>query len=286
MATEILATMQATGEIRTHFVDFSNDLPAGVSIASGTATHTPPSGGTVTCSVGVIASNIVPVTVPPLSVTGRHVVTVNATLSDNEIITARLIIPVQWDAVRATITHLIGELRSMIDAGSNDYTIGGVPYWTDKQIQNTLDLHREYVNFETIEGLQNNGTLITYTMFPTGKLWWEDTAIIQEAGGGTLSGTLYSMNLLDGLVTFNANQGGSARYITGYSYNLYAAAADIWRKKAGHYAGAYDFSTDNHSLKRSQLMAQARTMASQFNDLAFSVSGSGVNLDRNDQNGC
>jgi hypothetical protein len=52
--------------------------------------------------------------------------------------------------------------------------------------------------------------------------------------------------------------------VTGRSYNVNLAAADVWRKKAAHYATAYDVSTDNHSLKRSQLIQHCQVMAREF----------------------
>jgi hypothetical protein len=282
MATEILATLQGTAETRTHFVDFTNDLPSAVTVASATATHTPPTGGTVTPSVGVIASNVVPVTVPPLTQTGRHIVTVNATLSNGDIVTARLVIPVQWDVARATMSHLIAELRGMTDAGSKDYTIGGMPYWTDKQLQTVLDANKCYVNYAQFGGLSNigPGVTYTYTLYPTGRAWWEDTVVVQDLSGGTIGTANYSMDLLTGMVTFTANQSGSLRYVTGNTYDLHASAADVWTKKAAHYAVAYDFSTDNHSMKRSQLIIQCKDMARTYRELA--QAGMSITLDRTD----
>jgi hypothetical protein len=42
------------------------------------------------------------------------------------------------------------------------------------------------------------------------------------------------------------------------------AAGDVWTQKAGHYAEAYDFSTDNHSLHRSQMVKQCLDMAKYY----------------------
>ena len=54
MATFKLANVeQSTPEIRTWVIDYTDDLLTGVTVASGTAIHTPPSGtaGTPTCIV-------------------------------------------------------------------------------------------------------------------------------------------------------------------------------------------------------------------------------------------
>lgn len=44
---------QATGEIRTYTIDYTDDLPTGGTVSSGTATHTPPSGSASTVTVSV-----------------------------------------------------------------------------------------------------------------------------------------------------------------------------------------------------------------------------------------
>ncbi len=80
MATELVTIVQSTAEIRTHYVDFTADLPTGVTVASGAAVHTPPSGSATTPTVSApLTGDILSVTVGPLTVPGRHVVTVTAT---------------------------------------------------------------------------------------------------------------------------------------------------------------------------------------------------------------
>jgi hypothetical protein len=172
---------------------------------------------------------------------------------------------------------LVAELRTMIDAGTADYTVGTVSYWTDDQLQTILDVNRAYVNYQAVDGIPNYGTATTYTLYPTGAQWWEEVTV-QEAGGGTISAgtSTYSFDPLTGWITFVSDQAGSARYVTGYVYNLYGAARDVWNKKAGHYVTAYDFSTDNHSVKRSQLMAQAKDAARMYGDLAMTAQPGGM----------
>lgn len=183
---------------------------------------------------------------------------------------------------RSTMAHLLTEFRGMVDAGITDYTVGGVTYWSDDQLQTKLDAHRTYVNYQAVEGLENYiaGGTITYTIFPTERVWWEDTVTVQETGGGTIGTANYSMDLLTGVITFTADQAGSARYVTGYTYNLFKSAAEVWNRKAAHYVTAVDWSTDNHSMKRSQLITQARQMALTYGEMAFQ--GMSINMDRSD----
>ena len=61
--------------------DFTDDLRTGESVSSATATHYPPRGSAVSPSVGSISSNVAPVTLANLAVTGVHELECLATLS-------------------------------------------------------------------------------------------------------------------------------------------------------------------------------------------------------------
>ena len=96
MTTTIMVRAQALAEIRTHYVDFTDDLPTGVTVSSATATHVPPSGSASTPTVGTISGATVPVTLPVQTVTGLHALDVLATLSNADKSKVRLLIPVNY----------------------------------------------------------------------------------------------------------------------------------------------------------------------------------------------
>ena len=96
MTTTIMARAQALAEIRTYYVDFTDDLPTGVTVSSATATHVPPSGSASTPTVGTISGATVPVTLPAQTVTGMHALDVLATLSNADKSKVRLLIPVNY----------------------------------------------------------------------------------------------------------------------------------------------------------------------------------------------
>lgn len=87
MATITKATVkQSYSEKRQWDFDFNNDLPSGVTVSSGTATHTPPSGSAVTPTVGSISAGVVPVRLDLVTnVLGKHILRCLATFSDGEI---------------------------------------------------------------------------------------------------------------------------------------------------------------------------------------------------------
>lgn len=275
--SEFTTNPQSTDEIRTHYIDFTGDLPSGVTVSSGTATHTPPRGAASTPTVGaVMTGDILPVTIGPLTTTGVHILTVVATLSDGQKSVARLNIPVVWPSARSTMVDLIDTLRGMTDANTDDYTIAGIPYWMDKQLQDVLDKHRtEVVRERLISQSEYSGAgTVVYKQFQSRYGNFEATSggsaiFVVEDSIGTQSGTAnWSADYVAGKVTFTSDQAGTAYYLTGRSYNLNAAAAEVWRMKAGQVAKAFNFSTDNHKIDRGQLIQHYLTMANTYAGMA------------------
>ena len=166
---------------------------------------------------------------------------------------------------RAGMSDLIAELRGMTDAGTADYTVGTVSYWSDDHLQTELDYHRNEFKHILIESnptviaanaLEYKEFILSYQNIESGTVFY-----IQDADGGTLGTALYALDAQRGVVTFAADTAGSILYATGRAYNMNGAAADVWRKKAANASRMYDFSTDNHSMKRSQYMQHCRQMA-------------------------
>lgn len=276
MATEIYATQQTTGEIRTHFVDFTNDLPAAVTVtgASGTCT-TYPASGTATVTIGIIASNVVPVTVASPTVAGIYYVDVVGTLSSGDKSVARLILPVSWASVRAGMVDLIQNLREMTDTGVNDYKVGGVSYWSDKHLQDKLDIHRTDFVEEALTSIQQvrNGT--TYyqeyrSQYGNLETVASGTSVfkLDNAAGTNQPSSGWSADYQRGVVTFNADTLGSSMLLTGRSYDLNGAAADVWLAKAANASKMYNFSSDGQSFSRNQYYQACMQQASYYQGLA------------------
>lgn len=291
MATEIVVGVQGITEIRTHYVDYTADLPQGVTITGGTATHTPPSGAASVPVVGApMAGDILPVTLGPLSVTGRHILTVTATLSNGDKSVARLIIPVEWDSARPGMIEIIHELRGMGNVGSNDYTIGGQPYWTDYQLQEILDLYREdhYLS-DTEPVVTYMAGSAAYYEYRLGAAPIEATTggtaifYLQNAAGSVVPGSAYTADYRRGIVSFLNDTGGEAYYWFGRSYDIYRAAAEVWRRKASYYATQFDFQTDNHRLNKSTVYQQCLKMADYYEGLSSAMGV--VTIYRNDYPG-
>jgi len=169
---------------------------------------------------------------------------------------------------RTGMTDLIATLRGMTDAGTADYTIGTVNYWNDDLIQGVMDLHR--TDFQHVM-IESNPTTITgnaleYKEFiaPYQNLEAGSLLYIQDGNGGTLGTALFDVDYTLGIITFASDTAGSLLYLTGRSFNMNASAADVWRRKAANAARMFDFSTDNHSVKRSQFMQHCNLMAATY----------------------
>lgn len=169
------------------------------------------------------------------------------------------------------MSELISVLRGMGDAELGDWTRGTANYWDSTQLEIILDRHRREVWREPLTRIPRVEASVTsyyeyrsqwsnfeQTTGGTAIFWLEDST------GANVGTANYSVDYLNGRITFTADQGGTIYYLTGRAYDLDGAAADVWRVKGSHYALAYDISTDNQSLKRSQLLDHCARMADYY----------------------
>lgn len=289
MATFATGQQQSTNEIKTYTVDFTLDLPDGGTVTAGTATHVPPSGSALTVSVSV-SSPYVYATLPAPSIVGVHYLDILATFNTGDKSSVRVPVNVVYPSTpaRSGMADIINDLRGMTDSGADDYTIAGVPWWSDAQLQRVLDKHRyelKWVEMEAYE--EGDGSYLEYSIgYGNIEATTGGTAIffVQDVTGITVDSSLYSVDYLRGLVTFTSDTEGVPYYVTGRSYDLDGAAAEVWRAKQSHYAGAVDFSTKVHNVKRSQLYDHAKERAEYYegkSDAGFGV----VEITRSDTDG-
>lgn len=189
-------------------------------------------------------------------------------------------------SARATMTDLLLTLRGLTAAGSAEYTVNGTACWTDVQLQEVLDRHSYIVRHEALTAIPYTGVgTIAWFDYQSARRFFETTGsgtsrfIVQDETGATIGTGAYSVDYPRGLVTFGTDTEGLTRYATGYSYDMNAAAADVWAQKASHYVTAYDFSTDNHNLRRSQIIDNCLKMSKEYAKDAAVFS---VTVDRSD----
>lgn len=172
---------------------------------------------------------------------------------------------------RTGMSDLIGQVRAFCNLGTNDYALGTATYWSDDHIQTILDRHKVTVVEEELLEVPNytQGSTI-YKVFHSYHGNYEQTTggttvfWIQDSAGTIVGTSNYTVDYANGIVTFGADQAGSSRFLSGYSYDIYNAAADVWRMKAGAFGEAVNFKTDNMSVNRGDLIKNALMMASQY----------------------
>ena len=173
---------------------------------------------------------------------------------------------------RTGMSTLISTMRGMCNLGTNDYTLGTATHWSDDHVQTILDRHKTTVIEDELLELANTitGGSVEYKVFHSHFGNFEETSggttifTIEDSTGANIGTGNYTADYANGIVTFGADQAGSARYLSGYSYDLYGSAADIYRMKAGAYAEAVNFKTDNMSVNRGDAIKQCLQMAQQY----------------------
>ena len=166
---------------------------------------------------------------------------------------------------REGMANLITRLRSLCQAGTADYSLAGVTYWTDNQMQDHLDARATLLEGVALHWLPDT-TAGAVSKYHRAKAGWRD---LEEAESGTIywrvtdsqgteQGTAgYTKDYVRGEVRFSADQGGTSYYLTGRSYDLYAAAVDVWSEKAAYFADWYKFTSEGQSFERQQAYEHA-----------------------------
>ena len=194
--------------------------------------------------------------------------------------------------VRSGMNTLIRELRRMTNAGLDDYTIADETYWSDSHLQDALDGHRmDFYGAELPCITAMEGGLVVYKTYraPYRNLEGGTVNFLLVDFQGTPAGTAdYTADYTTGTVTFTADQAAKQWWLTGRAYDIYAAAADVWRMKAAHASTTqFDFSTDNHSVKGSNIPMQCLKMADYYEKQSLMSSlrvtgGNSVIIERSD----
>ena len=164
---------------------------------------------------------------------------------------------------RTGMTTLLSRLRRLVDDA-------GTAVWTNDQLQDVLDEHQQRIWREPLEmnPTYTSGTSQIYVEYRSqyGNYESGGTAYFKvEDSAGAARGTAdYTVDYLNGVVTMAADQVGTALYLTAYTYDLFGAAADCWRERAGKVSSYYDFRADGHQMSRSQWFNHCQAMANDY----------------------
>jgi hypothetical protein len=172
--------------------------------------------------------------------------------------------------VRQGMWPYITQVRALTGAGTSEYTVGDLTFWSDDDIQRTLDQNANYfVNSPLMwQPITATGGTLTYLTAQAAYSYLEaapgtvntSRLIIRDGAGSAVGTSSYTIDYQAGRITFGSDQGGTAYYLSGYTYDVYDAAADIWLERIAHFNEWYDFSADNQTFNRSQAWEHAMKM--------------------------
>lgn len=187
---------------------------------------------------------------------------------------------------RTGMAPLIAELRAMTQSGTADYTIAGSAYFSDDEMQKYLDRTRLLTRMLPLDPVPVRVGAFTqyldYSIVQSLGYWFEqDTGdstsgfFVKDGYGNVMAnGTDYTINYDAMLVTFVHDTKGSAYLLDARTYDLYAAAAKVWREKAAFEGRSIDFKSDNHDIRASQRRDYCLKMAEEY-ESKTGVSGEG-----------
>ena len=162
------------------------------------------------------------------------------------------------------MANLISRLRDMVDDGS-------ATVWDNDQLQTMLDANKMRVQREYLEPERTytSGTAYVFKTFHSRFGDYEEGGTVyfnvEDSGGSQrVPTTDYSVDYVGGVVTATADQGGTALYLTGWSYDLAGAAAQAWMQRAGKVSSYYNVTLDGHNLSRSQWFAHCEKMEQMY----------------------
>ncbi len=153
---------------------------------------------------------------------------------------------------RLGMANLLTRLRSLVDDAS-------ATVWTDDTLQDRLDECRVELYEEPLisepESADSDTIYLNYHTrwrnleeATSGTTAWR----VYDAQGTTIGTANYTADYIRGILTFTADQEGSARYIHARSYDLNRAAANLWLERAATKAEGYNFTADGASFSRGQ----------------------------------
>jgi len=146
---------------------------------------------------------------------------------------------------RATMASLIALVRTMTGSPTTSE-------FSDDEIQNALDAHRREYRYAALDALETRtASDVEYHDFTSPYRHWENGVALVSSAYAAL--TPDDSDLINGRWSFDADMNGSMPILlSGFAYDVNAAAADICTEWAAKLARDFDFQADLDQFKRSQ----------------------------------
>lgn len=169
---------------------------------------------------------------------------------------------------RTGMAAIITLLREMTETAVTDYTVNGVQYWTDDQLQMYLDRYRHtHKRIRVVPEpnyIDGNTTYTEYSIPTRRRLEQADGWRLYDSSGTDVASDDYSVNFDANRITFDADTQNTAYYVDYRAYDLRATAADIWHAKAAHVSKRVNFAADNHRVDAAQVYQHCMQMAAHY----------------------
>lgn len=159
-------------------------------------------------------------------------------------------------AVRSSMLDLIERVRGMINDSS-------ATVFTDAEIEGVLDQHRKewrYLGLQAEQTIAPGGTA-SYLSYHAAVKPWEADAELVDAGYNVL--TPATAAPMTGDWSFDTEPSYPV-LISGSTYDLYGAAAELLEMWAAKVALDFDFSAGGQTFNRSQKQAQILALAAKY----------------------
>ena len=186
---------------------------------------------------------------------------------------------------RTTLATIIGLVRGLVNDPASDSST-----FTDDQIQLALDGRRAYASYVKTEEkptITPGGVVRWYIFYAPCPMWEDGASVVDQAfvpldanAGPWVSWPVYSEGLpgvgnqLDATVSPNPDLingvwtfGAQPKYpvmLTGYTHDIWGAAADLLREWAVRVSLDFDVSADDTALKRSQKATMLNLQADNY----------------------
>ena len=172
---------------------------------------------------------------------------------------------------RTGMANLIQRVRDLTDAPS-----AGTPNWDDDEAQSILDSNGQIIIDDPLTWRPQaiGGGTVNYFVVNAHYRDLEEAGsgtarwIVRDSLGAEVGTANYTANYRQGEIRFTADQGGTAYYLTAYTYDVHAAAADVWLERLANFADWYKFSADNQTFDRQQAFDHATKMEDRNRQLA------------------
>ena len=183
-------------------------------------------------------------------------------------------------AVRSTMASLISRVRLLINDPSSVSQ-----QFSDQVIQDVLDESRMNVFNAALKAQPTfSGSSITYLNYEMELGQWEDDLVLKQYLTVDVTSSLATSDNINGLWTFSTSTFPPV-FLTGKTYDIYRAAAELLERWSASWVMSYSFSSDGQSFQRQQVSGMLLNLAQKYRMKQRATSFAFMRSDANNNGG-